>query len=217
MHMDRVRKAINSPASLNGLKPLNNQRTITRREFLQSASILTAGAVLAACDIAGSGSTPTSAEPVQIVYQDWSTEWFPPMAQKMLEQFHSSNPNVQVFYVPDPADVEQSLISDMRIGTAPDVFDACCSYFPVIGQEKLAVDLRPYVQKDLDQETINDWDPAQYKALFSTDGRQYGLPKYHGALALYFNKDLFDQYSVDYPDSSWDYDDYRRAMSFLNS
>jgi multiple sugar transport system substrate-binding protein len=212
MRKDHGRIASNYGPITQPIRRVNIQQAITRREFLHSAGVLAAGALLAACDIARSNSTPTSVGPVQIVYQDWSTEWFPPMAQKMLEQFHASHTNVQVFYVPDPADVEQSLISDMRIGTAPDVFDACCSFFPIIGQEKLAVDLRPFVKDDLDQRTINDWDPAQYKALFSRDGRQYGLPKYHGALALYFNKDLFDLYGVDYPDSTWDYDDYRQAM-----
>ncbi len=68
---------------------------------------------------------------------------------------------------------------------------------------------------DLDQETIQDWDPAQYQAYLTRGGEQYGLPKYHGALALYYNKDLFDQYGVDYPDGTWDHDDYLAAMKRL--
>ena len=73
----------------------------------------------------------------------------------------------------------------------------------------------PTLQADLDQATIEDWDPVQYKAFFTRDGKQYGLPKYHGALALYYNKDLFDQYHVDYPDESWTHDDYLAAMKRL--
>jgi multiple sugar transport system substrate-binding protein len=75
--------------------------------------------------------------------------------------------------------------------------------------------LGPYVQQDLDQATIDEWDPAQYKALSTRDGLQFGLPKYHGALALYYNKDLFDKYGVDYPDDTWDHDDYQAAMKSL--
>ena len=63
--------------------------------------------------------------------------------------------------------------------------------------------------------TIDDWDPAQYKALFSRDGRQFGLPKYHGALALYYNKDIFDKYRVDYPTAAWNHNDYLAAMKRL--
>ena len=87
--------------------------------------------------------------------------------------------------------------------------------FPIWAQQGYTLDLRPYVSADLDQATIDDWDPAQYRAFFTRDGRQYGLPKYHGALALYYNKDLFDQYGVDYPAGTWNHDDYLRAMKRL--
>jgi multiple sugar transport system substrate-binding protein len=41
------------------------------------------------------------------------------------------------------------------------------------------------------------------------------LPKYCGALALYYNKDLFDEYRVSYPEAGWTYDDYLGAMKKL--
>lgn len=69
-------------------------------------------------------------ERVQLVYQDWRTEYFPPMAQEMLDRFHETNPNIRVFYTPDPDDVEQTMASDMQAGVAPDVFQGCCSHFP---------------------------------------------------------------------------------------
>ena len=138
------------------------------------------------------------------------------MAQQMLERFHSTHPDIRVFYVPDPVDVEESLLEDMQAGVAPDVFAACCSFFPILAQENQTLDLRPYIEADLDQATIQDWDPVQYHALQKRDGEQYGLPKYHGALALFYNKDLFDEYKVDYPDGSWDHNDYLEAMKRLD-
>lgn len=188
---------------------------LSRRSFLHFAGITAAGAALQACASIGAAPTPTSRQPTQLVYQDWSTEWFPPMAREMLGRFHQLYPYIRVFYVPDPADVEESLLADMKAGTAPDVFAACCSFYPIMAQEGLTLDLRPYVEKDLEESTIEDWDPAQYRSFFTRDGRQYGLPKYHGALALYYNKDLFDHYQVDYPDGSWTYQDYLQAMKSL--
>jgi multiple sugar transport system substrate-binding protein len=82
-------------------------------------------------------------------------------------------------------------------------------------QRKHLLDLRPYVAADIDAATIEDWNPAQYKALFAKDGRQFGLPKYCGALALYYNKDVFDEQGVSYPEAGWTYDDYLRAMRLL--
>lgn len=189
---------------------------VSRRDFLKLSGLAAGSALLNAC--APSGSLVTQSEQkkkIQLVYQDWRTEWFPAMAQQMLERFHQSHANIRVFYVPDPVDVEESLLADMQAGVAPDVFAACCSFFPILAQEDQTLDLRPFVDEELDEETIDDWDPVQYKALFTRDGRQYGLPKYHGALALYYNKDYCDEYGVDYPDGSWDHDDYLEAMKRL--
>jgi multiple sugar transport system substrate-binding protein len=137
------------------------------------------------------------------------------MAQQMLEQFHAEHPNIRVFYTPDPDNLEERMELDMQAGIAPDVLDGCCDFFPIWAQRGYLLDLRPYVEADLDAETIADWDPAQYHALSTRDGRQFGLPKYHGALALFYNKDLFDAYRLDYPDREWDHDDYLAAMRAL--
>jgi multiple sugar transport system substrate-binding protein len=197
------------------MAPRSGKYALTRRDFLKLSGLFAGGSLLNACrPFTETPAAGTSSE-VQLVYQDWRTEWFPLMAQQMLEQFHRDHPDIRVFYVPDPSDVEESLLEDMQAGVAPDVFAACCSFFPILAQEGQTLDLRPYIEADLDQETIQDWDPVQFRAMQKRDGEQYGLPKYHGALALYYNKDMFDKYGVDYPDGSWDHDDYLKAMKRL--
>ncbi len=169
---------------------VKDKTVLSRRDFLKLTGLFTGGTFLNACAPFISTPSPEIPSEVQLVYQDWRTEWFPLMAQQMLEQFHSTHPNIRVFYVPDPVDVEESLLEDMKAGIAPDVYAACCSFFPILAQENQTLDLRPYIESELDQETIQDWDPVQYQALQKRNGEQYGLPKYHGALALYYNKDL---------------------------
>ncbi len=189
--------------------------TLSRREFLRLVGAGAAGVALSACAPFQPRPPSGNGAEVQLVYQDWRTDWFPPMVQAMLEEFHASHPHIRVFYTPDPESFEQRMLADMQAGTAPDVFQSCCTHFPTWAQMGYSLDLRPYVEADLDQATINDWDAAQYRSFFTPDGRQFGLPKYHGALALYYNKDLFDEYGVDYPDSSWDHEDYLTAMKRL--
>ena len=189
-------------------------KQFSRRAFLRMAGMTAAGIALNACTPQPE-SVPPDDEKVQLVYQDWRTDWFPPMVQAALEEFHADHSNIRVFYTPDPEGLADSMLADMQAGTAPDVFAGCCTFFPIWAQEGDTLDLRPYVEADLDQATIDDWDPAQYDAFFTSDGRQYGLPKYHGALALYYNKDLFDEYGVDYPADDWDHDDYLAAMKSL--
>jgi multiple sugar transport system substrate-binding protein len=183
----------------------------SRRDFLKIAGLTAAGTALASC-----GLNPAAKEsgPVQLVYQDWRTDWFPGMAQEMLNEFHATHPNIRVFYTPDPENLEQKMPEDMEAGTAADVFAGCCNFFPAWAQKGYTLDLRKYVA-DLDKETLADWSKAQYDAFFTADGKQYGLPKYHGALALYYNKDLFDAVQVPYPDGSWTHDTYLEAMKKL--
>ncbi len=188
---------------------------ITRRDFLHLAGGTAIVAALSACGSGQPAPTQATNDTVQLVYQDWRTDWFPPMAREMLKQFHATHPHIRVFFLPDPENFADQMLADFQAGTAPDVFQGCCVHFPSWAQEGYALDLRPYVETDLDQETINDWNSAQYKALSLSDGSRFGLPKYHGALALYYNKDLFDEFGVDYPDYTWNHGDYLDAMRRL--
>ena len=69
---------------------------------------------------------PTASGPVQLVYQDSRTEWFLPMVQEMLDQFHAAHPNIRVFYTPDPENLEDKMLADMQA-----VADAADSGEPV--------------------------------------------------------------------------------------
>jgi multiple sugar transport system substrate-binding protein len=186
----------------------------SRRDFLKITGLTVAGAAFSACNSLISRPL-THGGNIKLVYQDFNDNWFTPMAKELLDQFHASHPDIDVYYIPDPENLVDQMPIDMQAGTAADVFQGCCAHFPTWAQKGYTLDLRPYVEADLDQATITDWDPVQYRALFTRDGRQFGLPKYHGALALYYNKDLFDQYHVDYPTGSWDHDDYLHAMKLL--
>ncbi len=98
---------------------------LSRREFLRLAGMTAAGAALSACDRSQAEIPQRSDEKVQLVYQDWRTDWFPSMAQEMLDQFHDTHPNIRVFYTPDPEDVVESVPVAMQAGTAQDVFASC--------------------------------------------------------------------------------------------
>ena len=188
---------------------------VPRSRLLFFAALLVAaivGLVLTGCS---DSSEPTSDEPVVLTYQDWRTDWFPPMVQATLGRFHESNPNIRVFYTPDPDDIAEIMLEEMRAGTAPDVFQGCCTFFPIWAQEGHLLDLRRFIERDLDEGVLSDWDRAQYESFVTPDGAQYGVPKYHGALALYYNKDLFDAHGVAYPDDTWTQDDYLNAMRQL--
>ncbi len=116
------------------MKTRTHLPTISRRDFLKVSGLTAAGAALSSCSALQARPAPSSGGQVQLVYQDWRTEWYPRMVQEMLDEFHATHPNIRVFYIPDPPDVEESLLADMQAGTAPDVFAGCCSFFPILAQ-----------------------------------------------------------------------------------
>jgi multiple sugar transport system substrate-binding protein len=202
-----------APAGRRAARSLARRRTLAGAALLACALAITV--VGTGCGGGGTAATSAANSRVQLVYQDWRTEWFPPMAQRELGKFQEQHPNLGVFYTPDPENLADQMPIDMQAGNAADVFQGCCEFFPAWNQKGFVLDLRTYVESDLDKTIVADWDPAQYNAFFDSSGRQFGLPKYQGTLVLYYDKDLFDKYGVTYPDSSWTHDDYLAAMKKL--
>ena len=182
----------------------------SRRSFLKLA-----GSAATVATISGCGPRPPAAQvrsgKVQLAFQDCRCLG----EQLLLQDFHDANPNIEVFYTPEPEDYEERMLADMQAGVAPDVFAGCCDTFPIWAQKGYLLDLHPFVESDLERATIDDWDQAQYRSFFTREGAQFALPKYHGALALYYNKDIFDQYKLGYPANEWTHDDYALAMQRL--
>ncbi|MBQ3266205.1 MAG: sugar ABC transporter substrate-binding protein [Ruminococcus sp.] len=44
--------------------------------------------------------------------------------------------------------------------------------------------------------------------IYSFEDQQYALPKDHDTIALLYNKSIFDQYGIEYPDDTWDWEKY---------
>lgn len=191
---------------------IRSHKKMSRKVFLRLGGAMLGSAALAACAPRRMGLGPHGSNIVQMVYQDWQSEYFSGLAQQMLEQFHETHPDIHVFYTRDPDNLYEEMVDDFAAQTPPDVFQGCCEYFPIWMQNGYLLDLGPYIEADLDRSTLTDWDPAHYAALSTPDGRQFGLPKYQGTLALYYNKDLFDRYRVAYPDDQWTHGDYYLAM-----
>jgi multiple sugar transport system substrate-binding protein len=165
-------------------------------------------AAVAGCSPSAPASEARRSSRIQIAFQDCRCLG----EQLLLEDFHAQHPNIEVFYTPEPENYEESMFADMQGGVAPDVFAGCCDTLPIWAQQGYLLDLHPFVESDLSSETIDDWDRAQYRSFFTSDGVQFALPKYHGSLAVYYNKDLFDQYGLDYPAADWTHDNYLQIM-----
>ncbi|OGV50734.1 MAG: hypothetical protein A2017_13225 [Lentisphaerae bacterium GWF2_44_16] len=60
----------------------------------------------------------------------------------------------------------------------------------------------------------NDFEPHAMKT-FLWNNSAYGLPLFYSPLVLYYNKDIFDAYGLQYPDNTWKWDDMVEAASTM--
>ncbi len=102
-------------------------------------------------------------------------------------------------YEPLEGDYNAALFNQLSAGTAGDIFYIPVETAPgiiatgkVLPLADLSVDTSPFIGSLL--------------APYSIDGKVYGIPKDFNTLALHYNKDLFDEAGVEYPndDDNWD-------------
>ncbi len=49
--------------------------------------------------------------------------------------------------------------------------------------------------------------PSDIKEMYQYDGKTYAVPKDIDTIALWYNKDMFDEAGIAYPDDTWTWDD----------
>ncbi len=103
--------------------------------------------------------------------------------------------NITAVFEPTP-DFQKALVNGLSAGTAADLFFVDIfwsdSIFDTGKAAELSTDTAPFLPNLVDA--------------FTKDGKVYGIAKDFNTLALEYNKDIFDEAGVDYPnaDDTWD-------------
>ena len=92
-------------------------------------------------------------------------------------------------------------------GQMPDVFWCHSNTVQMYMENDLLLKLNDY----LDGVDTSKYYEGIMELYTRSDGNIYALPKDHDTIALLYNKAIFDQYGVDYPDETWSWDDVYEA------
>ncbi len=98
----------------------------------------------------------------------------------------------------DAKNYEADLINALASGEGPDVFMVHNSWIPK-HKDKLV----PITAKDLGVGSLRDLYPTVVAQDFAPDNYIYALPLWMDNLALYYNRDIFDQKRVLFPPKDW--------------
>jgi multiple sugar transport system substrate-binding protein len=145
-------------------------------------------------------------EPVTISYWQYLTS-MEELEGARIAEFEEAYPNIKVDYVMMPGEAyDPKCITAFAAGTPPDVWNtAPCFYHEFIARDQLLD-----ITDRIDELNLDDIYPAVLDQWYYKD-RIYGLPLNVVVTILYYNKDLFDQASVEYPTEDWGWEDYRNA------
>lgn len=173
---------------------------------------LTATCVLTAAACSGNSSSSDGATEITLSY--WQKPENPAL-KKVVSSFEDKHKNIRVHLQQTPTDqYADKLKTQMSAGSGPDVIRLSPNDFPEYVTGKQLEPLADTVkEKDIDTSLF-------YPAAFNSgkyDGTLYGLPATSSTIGLFYNKKLFRNAHVDYPDSSWDWDDFKRAAHKLTN
>ncbi|WP_459865686.1 ABC transporter substrate-binding protein [Calditerricola yamamurae] len=164
------------------------------------------------------GPSPSSGggeQKVKIRLATWAHAEEAKELQAILDQINARAKGWEIVHEPIPSDYTTKMQTMLAGGTAPDLF--------WLGQE----DVIPYASKGvllkLDEylrgnphpaAKLEDYFPSIVHA-FTYEGGLYGLPWIAQPVVLYYNKTLFQQAGVPFPDDSWDWNKLKEAAKKL--
>jgi multiple sugar transport system substrate-binding protein len=183
--------------------------TVSARGIAGIAALL---AVAAGCSSGGGSEVP--AETVVV--------WLPAdnpgdieAREKLAEQFQSKNPDIPVKITVVPSNgYNEKVFTTVAAGNPPDIFNSGEIIIPTIVAQNYAYDLNKFVEKD--NYDLSRFYPEVIESL-QFEGRLVGLTDNWDTQVLYYNRGLFDEAGLAYPDASWTWDDLTVAARRLTS
>ncbi len=202
---------------------------VRRRRLLGGIPALGAtGAVMAACTSGGAGadriSQGKSEREVTLRWSTWDNSqgnFNTDAAPKGVALFNQKFPKTKIIIEPqDPGaggvTWQTKNKTEWIAGNGPDLSGHCCTDGVQWAREGLFVDLDSRMKRDIPAKVREDFIEYLMKLFNQPGAGQFGLPMYTGALALYYNKTLFQRKGIAPPDDTWDWNKYREMSLRLH-
>ena len=147
-------------------------------------------------------------------YGVWDQNQVPALKQ-IIADFEKTNKNIKVKVQVTPYDQYFTKLQAAATGgAAPDVFWMNGPNFQLYASNGVLAPISDQIKKDgLDTSVY----PKSLVDLYSLDGKQFGLPKDFDTIGLWYNKTLFDDAGVKYPDATWTWADLQNAAAKLTN
>ncbi len=176
--------------------------------------ILLLAMVAAGCGGSSSSSGGSSGGVVHITLWHGDVDIEAATIKKMVGQFNATHPDIQVKaqYYGNSDYALQKVETAIAGGDPPDISYLYGSWAANIAKSPKIVTLNDYVKDP--SFGWNDFWPSERESA-TVDGKIVGIPALVDNLALVYNKKLFDQAGLAYPNANWTWTDFQNAAKKL--
>lgn len=172
-------------------------------------------------DTKESGSDPEETnsennEPVTLTMVIWGAPQHVEMYETLLSGYKSENPNVDVEIITATyGEFTEKVTTMIATGNPPDITWWSEDSLMYFADKGYFYELDDQIQSWGDEWNVDDFYPSTLEAGQWQD-KQYAIPFSTPAPVLYYNKMLFDQANLEYPNENWTWDDFDVAVSALS-
>jgi multiple sugar transport system substrate-binding protein len=167
------------------------------------AATLTLGTTLVGCGGASSSNESLGKE-TTITYGIWDKIQEPGMRQ-IADAFEAKNPGIKVKIEVTPWDQYWTKLEAAATGgSLPDVFWMHASQAEKYIDGSMLMDLTEKIENSSSVD-LNKF-PQDLVELYEKDNKNYAIPKDFDTVGLWYNKTLFDEAGIAYPDETWTWD-----------
>ncbi|MFD2444359.1 ABC transporter substrate-binding protein [Bacillus sp. CGMCC 1.16607] len=171
---------------------------------------------LAGCNDSEETSGKTKDGKVEISYGLWDKNQVPAI-EDIIKLFNEENPDIKVKIELTPykdGQYFQKLETAATGGSLPDVLWMNGPHIVQYAKGDVLLPLNELIEKDAF--SLDNY-PSSLTDLYTVDGDTYGIPKDYDTTGFYYNKKLFDEAGLSYPDETWDWNKLKEAAKQLTN
>lgn len=143
---------------------------------------------------------------IYLEFASWGSKSETDILKPLLSEFEQENPGIKIEFMHIPQNYFQKIHLLFASNTAPDVIFINNLYLPVYANAGLLEELKP----------PNGYYPQSLEAL-SWKGKLYAIPRDVSNLVIYYNKDMFKEKHIPYPDKNWTFNEFLAAAQKLTA
>ncbi len=172
--------------------------------------------VLALLPLPVLNSSARAQEKVTLRVTNWAGVQEAAEFQEIVDAVNAASETFEIVYEPKPSDYYTQLQTALAGETAPDLFWLDQDHM-AWAYEGVLLDISPYLANDTrDVANPDDYFPGVWQTV-ALAGGVYGLPWIAQPVVLYYNKDIFDEMGVEYPNADWTWDQFKEAAIKLTN